>query len=174
MPVQPLLGQVMPVSFNFAPRNWAFCSGQTLSIAQNQALFSLLGTIYGGDGVTTFKLPDLRARTPIGVNSNGSYVPGQIGGTESVTLNSQQIPNHMHTVNYSSTSGAARNPANALYGNTGTGAANAIYANASGELVPLNSATVSLAGGNQPHSNMQPYLVLNFCIALAGVFPSRN
>lgn len=174
MPLQPFLGQVMPVSFNFAPRNWAFCNGQTLAINQNQALFSLLGTIYGGDGITTFKLPDLRARTPIGVNSNGGYVPGQIGGTESVALNSQQIPQHMHTVNYSSTNGAARNPANALYGNTGTGAANAIYANASGNQVPLNPATVSLTGNNLPHSNMQPYLVLNFCIALAGVFPSRN
>lgn len=174
MPYTPFLGQVMPVSFNFAPKNWAFCNGQTLSIAQNQALFSLLGTMYGGDGVSTFKLPDFRARTPIGVNSNGSYVPGQVGGTETVALNTQQIPAHFHTVNYSSTNGGARNPANALYGNTGTGAANSIYANASGQQVPLNPATISLTGGNQPHSNMQPYLVLNFCIALSGVFPSRN
>ena len=174
MPANPFLGQVMPVPFNFAPRNWALCNGQTLAISQNQALFSLLGTMYGGDGRTTFMLPDMRARTPIGVNSNGSYIPGQAGGTENVALTSQQIPQHMHTVNYSSASGAARNPANGLYGDTGTGAANAIYANASGDPVPLNPATLSSTGGNQPHSNMQPYLVLNFCIALSGVFPSRT
>ncbi|HEY9133081.1 MAG TPA: tail fiber protein [Dyella sp.] len=164
----------MPVSFNFAPRNWALCNGQTMSLAQNQALFALLGTVYGGDGISTFKLPDFRARTPIGVANNGSYTLGQFGGVENVTLNSTQIPQHTHSVGYNPANGTARNPANALYGNTGTAAANAIYANSSGTQVPLNPATISGTGGNLPHSNMQPYLVLNFCIALQGVFPSHS
>ena len=163
------IGQIMPASFGYAPKNWAQCNGATLPISQYQALFSLLGVAYGGNGVTTFLLPDLRSRTPYG--AGGNYVLGQVGGTENVTLLSNQIPQHVHTAAYSSQNGAARSPANALYGNTGS---NAIYADASSTQVPLNQATVGGTGQNLPHSNIQPYSVLNFCIALNGIFPSRN
>jgi len=171
------IGQIIMVGFDFPPRNFALCNGQLLAIAQNQALFALLGTTYGGNGVTTFALPDLRGRTPIGggFSSVGGGEPttvlGQVGGTEAVTLLSTQIPPHVHTVNASTASGTTRNPNNAIYANTTT----ALHAPASsGSLVTLNPATLALAGGTQPHSNMQPYLGLNFCIAIFGIFPSRN
>ena len=166
----PYIGQIMLASFGYAPKYWAQCNGATLPISQNQALFSLLGTYYGGDGVTTFKLPDLRSRTPIGM---GGTVPlAQVGGVENVTLLATQIPQHVHTAAYTTQTGTGRNPANALYGDTG--AATPIYANASGAQVPLNQATVGNNSTNQPHTNLQPYSVLNFCIALSGIYPSRN
>jgi microcystin-dependent protein len=163
------IGQIMLASFGYAPKNWALCSGATLPINQNQALFSLLGTTYGGNGTTTFQLPDLRSRTPCGTGQ--TYGLGQSGGVESVILTGSQIPAHMHTAGYSTNNGGGRNPTNTLYGNTGS---NSIYANASGPQVPLNQATLGATGQNQPHSNLQPYSVLNFCIALNGIFPSRN
>jgi microcystin-dependent protein len=166
----PYIGQVMLASFGYAPKNWAQCNGATLPISQYQALFSLLGTAYGGNGSTTFLLPDLRSRTPYGMGSN--YTLGQIGGAENVTLLSTQIPQHLHTAGYSAQNGAVRNPTNALYGNTGT--ATPVYADASGPQVPLNQVTVGSAGQTQPHPNLQPYSVLNFCIALNGIYPSRN
>jgi len=167
------LGQIMLTGFGFAPRGMANCNGQLLPISQQQALFSLLGTTYGGNGVTNFSLPDLRSRTPIGAGGNGStYDIGQVGGVENVTLLPNQIPPHVHTANYTSTAGTARNPALGLYGQTATG--HPIYANASGTAVPLNPGVITGGGGNLPHSNMQPYTVLNFCIALSGVFPSRS
>jgi microcystin-dependent protein len=159
----------MPVAFNFAPKGFAFCSGQVMSIQQNAALFSLLGTYYGGNGVTTFQLPDLRGRTPVGSNS-GSDI-GQNGGTESVTLLPTQMPAHNHTFNANnSTAGSARNPVNGVLGTTGT---LKMYANSTGGAqIPIN--LLDAAGQTQPHSNLQPYLVLNLCIALIGVFPSRS
>lgn len=170
------LGQIMLTGFGFAPRGMANCSGSLMSISQQQALFSLLGTIYGGDGVTTFALPDLRSRTPIGAGGNGStYTIGQKGGSENVTLLPNQIPPHIHLANYTTTGGTARNPALGLYGQTADN--HAIYANASGPpstQVTLNPNGLTGGGGNQPHSNMQPYTVLNFCIALTGIFPTRN
>jgi len=165
----PYIGQIMLASFGFAPKNWAHCNGATLPINQYQALFSLLGTSFGGNGSTTFMLPDLRGRTPYGMS--GAYPLGQSGGAESVTLLGTQIPQHMHTAGYSTQNGAVRNPTNALYGNTG---ASAVYADASGPQVPLNQSTVGNAGQNLPHPNLQPYAVLNFCIALNGIYPSRN
>jgi len=166
----PYIGQIMLASFGYAPKNWAQCNGVTLPISQYQALFSLLGTTYGGDGSTTFLLPDLRSRTPCGMG--GGYQLGQVGGVENVTLLSTQIPQHMHTAGYSTQNATVRNPTNALYGNSG--AATPIYAPASGSQVPLNQATVGTAGQTQPHPNLQPYSVLNFCIALNGIYPSRN
>lgn len=172
---QAYLGQIMFTPYTFAPKGWAQCNGQLLPISQNSALFSLLGTYYGGNGTTNFALPDLRSRTPIGMGSSSSgatYNIGQFDGTESVTLQSSQIPQHTHTAGYSTGDATARNPTHGLFGKTGN---NSIYAPASGTpQVPLNSTTIGLAGGNQPHSNLQPYLVLNFCVALNGIYPSRG
>ncbi|WP_294990042.1 tail fiber protein [uncultured Stenotrophomonas sp.] len=165
---QAFLGQIMPVAFNFAPRNFALCNGQTMPIAQNQALFSLLNTIYGGNGSTTFQLPDLRSRTPIGSN-NGTDM-GQKGGAETVTLQVNQIPPHTHSFTGTTANATSRIPnGNVLLGATST---QKIYGAAGGKQVALN--VLDNAGQSQAHANMQPYLVLNFCIALNGIFPSRN
>jgi microcystin-dependent protein len=166
----PYIGQIMLASFGYAPKYWAQCNGATMPISQYQALFSLLGTYYGGDGVTTFKLPDLRSRTPIGISN--TLPIGQAGGVENVTLLATQIPQHVHGAGYATQNGSGRNPTNALYGDTGASAP--IYAAASGAQVPLNQATVGNTSANQPHPNLQPYSVLNFCIALSGIYPSRN
>ncbi|MHB1056907.1 MAG: phage tail protein [Rhodanobacter sp.] len=164
------IGQIMFASFGYAPKNWAQCNGATLPISQYQALFSLLGTTYGGNGTTTFQLPDLRSRTPYGMG-NG-YTWGQTGGTENVTLLNTQIPTHIHTMNYTATQATpTRNPAGGMFGGTGN---TQIYADATGPQLPLNQATVGASGQTQPHPNLQPYTVLNFCIALSGIFPSRN
>lgn len=177
------IGQVMMAGFNFAPKFWALCNGQLLPINQNQALFSLLGTQYGGNGTTNFALPDLRSRTPIGYASSvdPSWQPpsvqiGQASGVENVTLLSTNLPAHTHSVNASTTNGDNRIPSNRVFAtsvNSG-GAAIPVYSAASGALVAQNPASVSPSGGNQPHPNMQPYSTINFCIALSGIFPSRN
>jgi microcystin-dependent protein len=164
------IGQVSTFGFAFAPRYWAQCNGQLLAIAQNQALFSLLGTTYGGNGTTTFALPDLRSRTPIGAGSPGLYVQGQAGGTENVTLVSTQIPAHVHSLAGTTGNGTVRNPNGAIYANTTA----SLHGPSTGAVVPLNAATVANAGSTQPHTNLQPYLAINFCIALQGIFPSRN
>jgi microcystin-dependent protein len=156
---------------NFAPRGWALCNGQLLSIAQNTALFSLLGTTYGGNGQTTFGLPDLRGRVPIHFGQGpglSSYVQGQTGGVESVTLIPQQIPAHNHSLACSSDDANAGSPAN----NFPAAVANPIYSNAQNAALAANA--ISTVGGSQPHENRQPYQTLNFCIALQGIFPSRN
>ena len=170
------IGQVMMAGFNFAPKFWALANGQLLPINQNQALFSLLGTQYGGNGTTNFALPDLRSRTPIGYASSvdPSWQPpavqiGQSAGVENVTLLSTNLPSHTHSVNATTTNGTTRNPNGALFANTSVP-----LHGTPGALVPLNPATIAPAGGNQPHPNLQPYSVINFCIALSGIFPSRN
>ena len=164
---QPFLGQVMPVAFNFAPKGFAFCSGQLLPINQNQALFALLGTNYGGNGTTNVQLPDLRSRTPVG-SSNGSNM-GQLGGAENVTLLPTQIPAHNHSFNANTAAGTSRPPNNGVFGATG---ALKVYGSSGGAQIPLN--VLDNAGQTLPHPNLQPYTVLNFCIALSGIFPSRN
>ncbi|MES2313258.1 MAG: tail fiber protein [Pseudomonadota bacterium] len=163
------IGQVMPTGFSFAPKGFALCNGQLLPISQNQALFALLGVQYGGNGTTNFMLPDLRGRTPIGYGSN--YPIGTVAGVENVTLTQQTLPAHNHIGNATTTAGTARNPANGLYGAV---ASEALYAAASGPQVVLNAGMLSPTGNDQPHQNMQPYNVINFCIALTGFFPSRN
>ena len=163
------IGQIMLASFGYAPKNWAQCNGAQLPINQNQALFSLLGVTYGGNGSTTFQLPDLRGRTPYGTSTN--YPLGRSGGTETVTLLASQLPPHSHAAAFTTQAGAGRNPTNALYGDSG--ADTPVYA-AGGTQVPLNPMTVGSAGQTEPHPNLQPYSVLNFCIALNGVFPSRD
>lgn len=169
--------------FNFAPRFWALANGQLLPIAQNQALFSLLGTQYGGNGTTNFALPDLRSRTPVGYASSvdPSWQPpsvqiGQSAGVENVTLLSTNLPAHTHAVNASTADGNNRIPSARTFANSVNSAGSAIplYGPSGGTLVPMAPQTVAPAGGNQPHPNLQPYSTINFCIALSGIFPSRN
>ncbi|WP_243049674.1 tail fiber protein [Dyella sp. RRB7] len=163
------VGQVMPSGYAFAPKNFALCNGQTLPIMQNQALFALLGVQFGGNGTTTFMLPDLRGRTPIG--SNAAYPVGTATGAETVSLTTQTLPQHTHLGYGATAAGTERNPVNNFYGAV---ASEALYAPASGSQVILNASTLSSTGGGQPHENMQPFSVINFCIALSGIFPSRN
>lgn len=163
------LGQVMPSGYSFAPRGFAMCNGQTLPISQNQALFSLIGIQYGGNGTTNFMLPDLRGRTPVG--SSSSYPIGLMAGVENVGLTTQTLPQHNHLGSGSTAAASLRDPVNNFYGAV---SGEALYAPATGTQVVLNAATLSSAGGGQPHSNMQPFNVINFCIALSGVFPSRS
>ncbi len=178
------IGSILMVGFNFAPVGWALCNGQLLAIQQNTALFSLLGTSFGGDGVRTFALPDLQGRVPIHMgNGNGlsPYVIGQNGGVEGVTLLATQLPQHLHTVAIpcSTANATANSPANAVPaivqapGGRGLEATPgyAPAATAGQPMAPVNSA---LAGGNLPHANIQPYLTVNFIIALQGIFPSRS
>lgn len=165
---EPFLGEIMIASFNFAPRGWALANGQLLPINQNQALFALFSTTYGGDGRVNFALPDLRGRTP---NHMGNgFALGQRAGSESVTLLSAQMPAHNHIV--SANSGAAT--ANTPSGNSFSSAApGELYTNAASSTA-ANKGTIGIVGGNQPHNNMQPTLTLCFCVALQGIFPSQN
>jgi microcystin-dependent protein len=169
---EPFLSEIKIVGFTFAPRGWAQCDGQILPINQNQSLYSLLGTTYGGDGRTSFALPDLRGRTPIHPGDNGVNL-GSKGGEHQHVLTEAETPAHTH-------SGFAK--ASAAPGDTGTPAANKVisrplgalpFSNNETSLVELGPSFVSTEGG-QAHENMQPYIALNFCIALQGVFPSRN
>ena len=162
----PFLGEIKIVSFNFAPKGWAFCNGQLLPINQNQALFSLLGTTYGGDGRTTFGLPDLRGRVPFHVG-NG-FTQGQRGGEEAHTLNLSELPAHTHFPMGSSNSANAVSPASNVWASLSNGGFSAT------PNTTLNPASITNTGGSQAHNNMSPYLALNFCIALQGIFPSRN
>lgn len=169
---EPFLAEIRIMSFNFPPRGWALCNGQFLPINQNQGLFSLLGTTYGGNGQTNFALPDLRGRTPIHVGSGHSL--GERSGQETVTLNLSQIPQHTHTMQANSTNATQPAPTNQLLARGSASNGNPInyYSTLATNLVPL-SAPSSTTGGNQPHPNIQPYLTLSFCIALQGIFPSR-
>jgi microcystin-dependent protein len=163
---EPFLSEVKIVSFNFAPRGWALCNGQLLPINQNQALFSLLGTTYGGNGQTTFALPDLRGRIPIHIG-NG-HVQGERSGEENHTLNISEVASHAHPVSASNADPNQGLPTGNMWAN-GAGA----YSSSSPDS-SMNPASISSAGGSQPHTNVQPFLVLNFIIALQGIFPSRN
>jgi len=167
---EPFLAEIRIVGFNFAPRGWAFCDGQILPINQNQSLYSLLGTTYGGDGRTSFALPDLRGRTPIHVgSSNGSsHTLGQKSGEEAHTLSISETPGHDHALQATSANGDSPVPTGNLLGAYNNG-----YRDGTG-LTNMVSGTVANVGGGQGHENMQPYLALNFCIALQGLFPSRN
>ncbi|XAH23522.1 tail fiber protein [Xylophilus sp. GW821-FHT01B05] len=162
---QPYLGEIRIVSFDFAPRGWALCNGQLMPINQNQALFSLMSTRYGGDGTTNFQLPDLRGRMPM--HQGSGFVQGKSGGEERHTLTVGEMPGHNHLLMGTSATGRATAPA----GNV-LAAARGHYAEGAG--VALDAQSVSSTGGNQSHDNMPPYLALNFVVALAGIFPSRN
>ena len=164
---EPFLSEIRIMSFGFAPKGWAMCNGQLLPINQNQALFSLLGTTFGGDGRVNFALPDLRGNVPIHVG-NG-HTLGEKGGSQSVTLNTQQLPTHVHSLNATSSAGNQIIPGAALLGTSA--ATDPIYGNAS-SLVAMDPTSISNVGGSQAHLNMQPFLTLTFCIALQGIFPS--
>ncbi len=166
---EPYLAEVRIMGFNFAPRSYASCDGQLLPIAQNQALFSLLGTTYGGDGQTTFALPDLRGRTPVHPGANGVTL-GQKSGEETHSLTNAEMPSHAHTAQASSAGGNNPNPS----GNALAATAPAEVYHGDENRVAMRTGTVANAGGGQGHDNMQPYLTINFCIALQGLFPSRN
>jgi microcystin-dependent protein len=166
---EPFLSEIKLVSFNFAPKGWALCNGQLLPINQNQALFSLLGTTYGGNGQTNFALPNLRGRVPIHIGSG--HTLGEAAGSTAVTVNIQQMPQHLHFLQASTATANLDTPAaNTLLGGS---APNDLYGGPT-SLSALNPQTVTNVGGSQPHNNMMPYLVLNFIIALQGIFPSQN
>ncbi len=164
------MAEIRMVSFNFAPKGWALCNGQLLPINQNQALFSILGTTYGGDGRTNFALPDLQARTPIHVGAG--FVEGQAGGEAAHTLNMSELPTHTHSLNAANTNTGNVNTPNGAY--LANSAPAEIYLGNNVQPVNMATSTVAAYGGSQPHNNMQPYLVIGFCIALQGIFPSRN
>lgn len=167
---EPFLAETRIMSFNFAPKGWAMCNGQLLPINQNQALFSLLGTTFGGDGRVNFALPDLRGRTPIHFGS--SFVLGQVGGEQAHTLSINELPAHTHQLKNTNQAVDTNIPAAGVsLGNT---APNLVYNTSGQNLTTMNPATVSNIGGNQAHLNMQPFLTLSFCIALQGIFPSQT
>lgn len=163
---EPFLSEIRIMSFNFAPKGWAECNGQQLPINQNQALFSLLGTTYGGNGQTTFALPDLRGKTPIHVGQG--FLLGNQGGEQQHTLTIGELPQHIHTMQGSSANADITSPGGNLLAQTSQ-----TYGPAQ-NLTALDASSNGPVGGSQPHQNMQPFLTLCFCIALQGIFPSPN
>lgn len=177
---EPFIGQIILFAGNFEPRGWAFCNGQLLSIAQNTALFSLLGTTYGGNGQTTFALPDLRGRVPLHFGQGpglSDYILGESGGAEQVTLTQGQMPAHSHqafsTLNASNAADDSTDPTGRVLAVANRGVYNSQTPNVSMAAAAI-STTVASTGGNQPHDNRQPYLAINYIIALEGIYPSRN
>jgi microcystin-dependent protein len=165
---EPFLSELRLFTFNFAPKGWAMCNGQLLPINQNQALFSLLGTAFGGDGRVNFALPDLRSRTPIHVG-NG-HTLGERGGEQAHTLSIAEMPAHTHFINASKTDGNDSVPTGHLFARE----VGNCYRPQNAGLIAMNASIVSATGGSQPHLNMQPFLTLTWCIALQGIFPSPN
>jgi len=173
--MDPFIGEIRLFGFNFAPNGWALCQGQLMAIAQNTALFSLLGTQFGGDGRTTFGLPDLRGRVPLGQGQGPGLTPrteGELGGEENHTLIINEMPAHNHQVN-ASQSGSTTNPSGSVPSNDSRGTPVTIYAGSS-DGTKMNAGMIQPSGGSGPHNNMQPYLCINYCIALQGIFPSRS
>jgi microcystin-dependent protein len=165
---QPYVGECRLVGFNFAPVGWAICNGQTVPISENDTLFNLIGTTYGGDGQSTFNLPNLQGRSS--VHQGPGYVVGQPGGTETVTLTVQQIPAHNHILVGSSSSGNTTN----FQGKVLAVAPSAIYVPNTNPTIAMNANAVGHTGGSQPHNNLQPFLTLNWIIALYGVYPTQS
>lgn len=169
---QPFVGEIRMFAGNFPPNGWEFCSGQLMSIAENDTLYNLIGTTYGGDGQVTFGLPDLRGRLPVhqGTGGGATYLQGEKGGVEAVTLTTQQIPGHTHPLLCTTTVGNLPGPENALPAECSTGS---IY-QSSAPSPSMAAASVSPAGGSQPHDNLQPFLCVNYIISLYGIYPSQN
>jgi microcystin-dependent protein len=165
---QPFIGEIRMFGGNFAPAGWAFCEGQLVPISENDALFTLIGTTYGGDGQETFALPDLRGRLPI--HQGNSFTLGQQGGVESVTLTTQQIPIHTHNMLASADPATVPNPQNNVLAATATATP---YFNIT-PATPLNAQAITPTGGSQPHDNFQPYLCIDFIISLFGIFPPQS
>jgi microcystin-dependent protein len=173
----PFVAEIRIFAGNFAPRGWALCNGQLMPISQNTALFSLLGTTYGGDGKSTFALPNLQGSAPLqpGQGSGLSlYDLGQSGGEPSVTLIQSEMPSHTHTVSATSTPGSVPDPANAVWGVAGVARGTSMYSASAGSALAMSPQAFSISGSSQPHNNMPPYLVLTFIIALQGIFPPRS
>jgi microcystin-dependent protein len=166
---QPYIGEIRIFAGNFAPWGWAFCEGQLMPISENEALFNLIGTTYGGDGESTFAMPDMRGRIPIH-NGNG-FILAETGGAEEITLTVNQIPSHSHSLVATTDISNTGNAADAILSTTTTGSK--IYSTTN-PTVALNSNSIAADGGNQPHSNFQPYLCVNYIIALFGIFPSPS
>ena len=167
---QPYVGEIRMFPGNFAPQGWAMCDGSLIAISENETLFNLIGTTYGGDGQTTFALPDLRGRAPIHMGTNvATYFIGQTGGAETVTLTNNQIPNHTHLPQ--AASGAAGNPANSPSGNVWSGWTGGQFTTQAPG-VSMNPAAAGPSGGSQPHNNMVPFQAINYIISLFGVYPS--
>jgi microcystin-dependent protein len=165
---EPFLSEIRIMSFNFAPKGWALCNGQLLPINQNQALFSLLGTTYGGNGQTNFALPDLQGRTP--VHEGNGFSLGERGGETAHTVSTSELPTHTHSANASSETGNNAIPTS----NVLASSLNQSYRAPDQALTSILPTTIANTGGSQTHENMQPYLTLSFCIALQGIFPSQN
>jgi microcystin-dependent protein len=169
----PFVAEIRIFAGNFEPNGWAFCDGRLIPIAQNTALFSLLGTTYGGDGRTTFALPDLRGRAPMHAGDGPGLSPRSLGesaGTETVTITPAQAPAHTHALNVSTGLADSASPSGNFLANSGTAA---LYASGPAD-TPLSAAAVTPVGGEQPHNNLMPYLTVSFIIALQGVFPPRT
>ena len=163
------IGQLKLVAFDFAPRGWALCNGQLITINQNQALFSLLGTTYGGNGINTFALPNLQSR--IAISSGNGFTLGEVAGTESVTLLTTQIPAHTHSLTASTSTSRSKTLLDNTVGNGLSSSDTPYSASTNGSMI---AAALTSVGGSQPHENRAPYLVLNWMIALTGIFPSRS
>ena len=174
----PFLAEIRIFGFNFAPRGWAFCAGQLMPISQNTALFSLLGTTYGGDGRSTFGLPNLQGAAPVNFGQGpglSQYYLGQSGGESAVTLLQSEMPSHTHVAQCSAAAGTTNTPANNCWATARVGRqAENKYSASPGSSPLMSSGAISVAGASQPHNNMPPYLTLNFCIALSGIFPARS
>ena len=162
------IGEIRMFSGNYAPENWAMCNGQLLNISDNNVLFAVIGTTYGGDGKTTFALPDLRGRVPI--HQSATYPMGQRAGTENVTLLVAELPVHTHEAQVQSAAGTTNNRANAFWAGTATNS----FAVATTGLAPMSPKAVTAAGGSQAHENMMPFNTISFIIATAGIYPTRN
>lgn len=170
----PYMGEIALFAFNFAPKGWAQCNGQLLPITSNQTLFQLIGTTYGGNGVNNFALPDLRGRVVVSSGQGAglsNYTIGQLNGTENVTLITSQIPQHSHTLAASSAAGNSASPSGNYPAVNSEGVLQ--YSSAAPD-TSMNAGIIGLTGGNQPHNNLQPYLVMNYCIALVGTFPTQT
>ena len=168
----PFLGEIRPFPYNFAPRGWAFCSGQILPISQNTALFSLLGTQYGGNGQTNFALPDLRGRVAVAAGSN--YVVGEQEGVETVTLTLSNMPSHSHVPQCTNNLANQPSPTGNVWAADGAGITSEYGPPDPNNQAPMAPQAISTVGGGQPHVNLMPYLAINYCIALQGIFPARN
>jgi microcystin-dependent protein len=172
--MDPFVAEIRIFPFNFAPKGWAFCDGQILPLSQNTALFSLLGTTYGGDGKTTFALPDMQGNAPMHPGQGPGlslHDLGETGGSDTVTLLETEIPSHNHALNVSAADATDQQAGGELYAG---GVGGIAFYGVPGPLTSVSASTIAPAGGSQPHNNLQPYLTLNFCIALQGVFPPRT